>query len=81
MSKRDEYQANAAECRRMASITRKEVDKQNWLDMARYWEAMIERMAFTARDQQEGAPASRTEAPKFALLCDGPLSEARRNSA
>ena len=32
-----EYEANAAECQRMARITRDEKDRLTWLDMAAYW--------------------------------------------
>jgi hypothetical protein len=41
MSNNDEYLANAAECRRMASMSRQETDKWKWLEMAQYWEARI----------------------------------------
>jgi hypothetical protein len=45
MSKNDEYRANAAECHRMASITRNETDKRSWLDMERHWLGMITQSA------------------------------------
>ena len=41
MTKNDEYRANAAECERMAKVTRNEADKQSWLGMANHWLAMI----------------------------------------
>jgi len=41
MSRNDEYRANAAECQRMASVTRNPVDKQTWLEMAQHWMHLI----------------------------------------
>jgi hypothetical protein len=41
MSKSDEYRANAAECQRMADVTRNLADKQTWLEMAASWLRMI----------------------------------------
>jgi hypothetical protein len=37
MSKIDEYQANAAECQRMANASRNETDKRRWQEMADHW--------------------------------------------
>ncbi len=37
MSKNDEYRANAAECERMARVTRNEFEKRTWHEMAESW--------------------------------------------
>jgi len=37
MNKDDEYRENAAECERVARITRDKTDKRTWLDMAQHW--------------------------------------------
>jgi hypothetical protein len=42
MNKNDEYRANAAECERIARITRNESEKRTWLDMAESWLRLIE---------------------------------------
>jgi hypothetical protein len=52
MSKNDEYRANAAECQRIARITRNESEKRTWLDMAESWLRMI-------KPAQPGDPADR----------------------
>jgi hypothetical protein len=41
MNKDDEYRENAAECERMARITRDNTDKRTWLDMAQHWQGLI----------------------------------------
>jgi hypothetical protein len=41
MSKNEEYRANAAECERMARVTRDESEKRTWLDMAESWLRLI----------------------------------------
>jgi hypothetical protein len=41
MNKDDEYRENAAECERMARITRDKTDKRTWLDMAQHWRGLI----------------------------------------
>jgi hypothetical protein len=33
----EEYQANAAECQRMARVTRNAKERQTWLEMAAAW--------------------------------------------
>ena len=37
MNKDNEYRENAAECERMARLTRDKTDKRTWLDMAQHW--------------------------------------------
>jgi hypothetical protein len=37
MSKNDEYQANAAECERMAQAARDESERRTWRQMADSW--------------------------------------------
>ena len=41
MSKDNEYRENAAECGRMACLTRDKTDKRTWLDMAQHWRGLI----------------------------------------
>jgi hypothetical protein len=41
MNKDNEYRENAAECERMARLTRDKTDKSTWLDMARHWRGLI----------------------------------------
>ena len=41
MNKDDEYRENAAECERMARLTRDNTDKRTWLDMAQHWRSLI----------------------------------------
>jgi hypothetical protein len=41
MNKDDEYRENAAECERVARITRDKTDKRTWLDMAQHWRGLI----------------------------------------
>ena len=41
MNKDNEYRENAAECERMAHLTRDKTDKRTWLDMARHWRGLI----------------------------------------
>jgi hypothetical protein len=41
MNKDNEYRENAAECERIARLTRDETDKRSWLDMARHWRGLI----------------------------------------
>jgi hypothetical protein len=39
--KNDEYRANAAECERMARVTRNESEKRTWHEMAESWLRLI----------------------------------------
>ena len=41
MNKNDEYRANAAECARMARVTRNEFEKRTWEEMAESWLRLI----------------------------------------
>ena len=41
MNKDNEYRENAAECERMARLTRDKTDKSTWLDMAQHWRGLI----------------------------------------
>ena len=41
MNKDNEYRENAAECERMAHLTRDKTDKRTWLDMAQHWRSLI----------------------------------------
>ena len=41
MNKDNEYRENAAECERMARLTRDKADKRSWLDMAQHWRSLI----------------------------------------
>ena len=41
MNKDNEYRENAAECERMAHLTRDKTDKRTWLDMAQHWRGLI----------------------------------------
>ena len=41
MNKDNEYRENAAECERMARLTRDKTDKRTWLDMAQHWRGLI----------------------------------------
>ena len=41
MNKDYEYRENAAECERMARLTRDKTDKRTWLDMAQHWRSLI----------------------------------------
>ena len=42
MNKDNEYRENAAECERMARLTRDKTDKSiTWLDMAQHWRSLI----------------------------------------
>ena len=41
MNKDYEYRENAAECERMAHLTRDKTDKRTWLDMAQHWRGLI----------------------------------------
>ena len=43
IGKQDEYRANAAECQRMAGLTRNQAEQQTWLEMAASWLRMIKR--------------------------------------
>jgi hypothetical protein len=54
MGKVDEYQANAAECQRMANASRNETDKHKWQEMADYWSSLIVR----ASKVSFGSPAT-----------------------
>ena len=67
MGKNDEYRANAAECQRMADITRNPKDKQTWLEMAQHWLHMITQRKtptarFDAAVRERGTGQSRSEA-------------------
>ena len=42
MSKVEEYRANAAECDRMARVTRDEADRRTWQQMAESWSRLAE---------------------------------------
>ena len=41
MNKDNEYRENAAECERMAHLTRDKTDKRTWLDMAQHSRGLI----------------------------------------
>jgi hypothetical protein len=41
MNKDNENRENAAECERMARLTRDKTDKRTWLDMAQHWRCLI----------------------------------------
>ena len=41
MNKDNEYRENAAECERMARLTRDKTDKRTWVDMAQHWRSLI----------------------------------------
>ena len=41
VNKDNEYRENAAECERMARLTRDKADKRTWLDMAQHWRGLI----------------------------------------
>jgi hypothetical protein len=41
MNKDNEFRENAAECERMARLTRDKTDKRTWLDMAQHWRGLI----------------------------------------
>ena len=41
MNKDNEYRENAAECERMAHLTRDKTDKRTWLDMAQHWRGLF----------------------------------------
>ena len=41
MNKDNEYRENAAECERMACLTRDKTDKRTSLDMAQHWRGLI----------------------------------------
>ena len=43
IGEQDEYRANAAECQRMAELTRNQAEQQTWLEMAASWLRMIKR--------------------------------------
>ena len=45
MNKDNEYRENAAECERMARLTRDKTDKRAWLDMAQHWRRPNQRSA------------------------------------
>jgi hypothetical protein len=63
MSKSDEYRANAAECERMAHVTRNEFEKRTWQEMAESWLRLIPPAstrgdAFDAMNLNRGASAA-----------------------
>lgn len=41
MSKADEYVANAAECQRMADLSKHPAEKELWRQMAESWRRMV----------------------------------------
>ena len=49
MNKDNEYRENAAECERMACLTRDKTNKRTWLDMAQHWRSLISVPASSAR--------------------------------
>jgi hypothetical protein len=51
MSKNDEYRANAAECERMARVTRNESEKRTWQEMAESWLRLIRPSQSEASDR------------------------------
>ena len=69
MTKNDEYRANAAECERMAKVTRNEADKQSWLGMANHWLAMIKDATGNTDSPSRTSPPSR-EFIEFLKLLD-----------
>jgi hypothetical protein len=50
MSKHDEYRANAAECERMARVTRNEWEKRMWHEMAESWLRLLQTSRSDARN-------------------------------
>lgn len=64
MSKSDDYRANAAECRRMGSLSKTADDKHTWLKMAASWQGMIpvpERTPLEGFDDAAHAQGTRQE--------------------
>jgi hypothetical protein len=59
MSKNDEYRANAAECQRMAEITKNPAEKQTWLEMAASWLRMVKQPRPSASDKFDAATLAR----------------------
>jgi hypothetical protein len=59
MTKSDEYRANAAECQRMADISRNPAEKQTWLEMAASWLRMIPQPSPSASDKFDAAEQAR----------------------
>jgi len=55
MSKSAEYRANAAECQRMAEISRNPAEKQMWLEMAASWLRMITQPSPSNSDRFDAA--------------------------
>jgi len=55
MSKYDEYRANAAECQRMARLSRNAGEKATWLQMAQDWLRMIPQSRPSASDKFDAA--------------------------
>ena len=58
MSKADEYRANAAECQRMAGITKNPGEKATWLGMAEHWLRLIPKRSQTASEKFDAAEAT-----------------------
>jgi hypothetical protein len=60
MSKSDEYRANAAECQRMARLSRDPGEKATWLQMAQDWLRMTKGVdQETASDRFDAAEKAR----------------------
>jgi hypothetical protein len=55
MSKFDEYRANAAECQKMARLSRDPADKAAWLGMAEDWLRMLPQPKRSAADKFDAA--------------------------
>ena len=59
VGKQDEYRANAAECQRMAGLTRNQAEQQTWLEMAASWLRMIKRPRQTTSQKFEAVERDR----------------------
>ena len=59
IGKQDEYRANAAECQRMAGLTRNQAEQQTWLEMAASWLRMIKRPRQTTSQKFEAVERDR----------------------
>ena len=55
MSKSDEYSANAAECQKMARLSRNPSDKATWLQMAEDWLRMLPKPRRSASEKFDDA--------------------------
>jgi hypothetical protein len=60
MSKADEYLSNAAECQRMADITRSPAEKALWLQMAESWRRMVS-LGQRSAHREQGTPQAASQ--------------------